>query len=639
MLADNFPAKAYLLITHLSDTDPLVSSFSSDGTSFEIYDQSIFAQKYLPQYFKHSNYGSFVRQLNLYGFTSSRLKRNNDVVVWTHEFFHRDRKELVKGIKRAKKTKSTKPSHVHVNPRSPSPPSLSDDVSSTDNTTKPANISRKSSIDQSWLESEFSCLKQQNKFLEQKLDTLLQITLRISPMTIFEEGQVGEKRLRMIPVESRGPAPHELGSIYEEQKLFDGDSHGNWDNYGNEPRDYYGIEPAPYKGDRKIPPIAAAASNHELGARDDSLKRFFVDIMLNEEEEEEGKSGEMYGPEINSSSKLHAVSPATTMAGSERKPPERVSDDTTLDDELMEEAMNALHPGDTTIDTDGDLFALSDDAEESAEQLQSNDHPTEYMENRAMDKGPHLIPTISSEVPTATVDGDIEEGNLPVGVAVIAAHGELVEEDRDGNGNSNDEASRLELERHRRHERRDRRRAIYLLAFIGVVLVVVGVTLPAVIVTNNKRANAVSKKGHGKGSHSSSDDHFVPGGGHGSSSPGDRPNGSGLEPCPGGIRNGKNGGCRTSASEDNSGWDDDDRVDKLENSTEEIDEDQSDSLGNPTQEWRSFVHPHPLPNEGSVRHHARSKNIKHLFDDVSDGSSSSISVKIGETDFVCNPNL
>ena len=91
MLADNFPAKAYLLIKHLTENDPTISSFSSDGTSFEIYDQSIFAQKYLPQYFKHSNYGSFVRQLNLYGFTSSRLKEHNDVVVWTHEYFRADR--------------------------------------------------------------------------------------------------------------------------------------------------------------------------------------------------------------------------------------------------------------------------------------------------------------------------------------------------------------------------------------------------------------------------------------------------------------------------------------------------------------------------------------------------------------------
>mmetsp|Transcript_4 Transcript_4/g.5 ORF Transcript_4/g.5 Transcript_4/m.5 type:complete len:95 (+) Transcript_4:177-461(+) len=76
LMADTFPTKTYLLLTHLSADDPTISSFSHDGTSFEIYDQSVFASKYLPQYFKHSNYGSFVRQLNLYGFTSSRLKQN-----------------------------------------------------------------------------------------------------------------------------------------------------------------------------------------------------------------------------------------------------------------------------------------------------------------------------------------------------------------------------------------------------------------------------------------------------------------------------------------------------------------------------------------------------------------------------------
>ena len=77
LLADTFPAKTYLLISHLTETEPSVASFAQDGSSFEIYDQSVFAQKFLPQYFKHANYGSFVRQLNLYAFTSSRLKVRN----------------------------------------------------------------------------------------------------------------------------------------------------------------------------------------------------------------------------------------------------------------------------------------------------------------------------------------------------------------------------------------------------------------------------------------------------------------------------------------------------------------------------------------------------------------------------------
>jgi hypothetical protein len=92
-------SETHHLVMQLTETDPQITTFSPDGAAFYIYDQVEFTQKYLPQYFKHSNYGSFVRQLNLYGFTSSRLKWNSDVIVWTHEFFHRDKREDVCSIK------------------------------------------------------------------------------------------------------------------------------------------------------------------------------------------------------------------------------------------------------------------------------------------------------------------------------------------------------------------------------------------------------------------------------------------------------------------------------------------------------------------------------------------------------------
>mmetsp|Transcript_6675 Transcript_6675/g.15162 ORF Transcript_6675/g.15162 Transcript_6675/m.15162 type:complete len:674 (+) Transcript_6675:122-2143(+) len=641
MLADNFPAKAYLLVTHLTETDPKISSFSSDGNSFEIYDQSIFAQKYLPQYFKHSNYGSFVRQLNLYGFTSSRLKENSDIVVWTHDSFRKDRNDLVKEIKRAKKTKSTKPSHVHIkiDPRSPSPPSLSDDVSSSDNTTAPARISgkgslslpennthpaivRKNSIDQAWLESEFAFLKQQNKFLEQKLDTqnkfleqtldkqnrfleqkldtLLKITLRISPVSV-EEIQVGEKRRRMSPVESWDPVQSGLESIYEEQKQFDGDD--------------YGIEPSPYEGDRKMPHVAPDSRNNEFGVRDDSLKRF-VDIMLNDDEEqEECKTMDRHEIGNNSSATSPAVAPAISpeINSTTSMPTETLN---ILDDELMEEAIYAMRPG-ATIDTDGDLF---DDTEESALQMRRDNYPNELvtMTNAAVDKtgGPEPIRAISSgEIPTGQ-SGDIEEGHLPVGVHIIAAHAELVEE------NSNDASQQQMIERDNHHEHRYRKRVLCLLAFIGVVLVI-GVTWPAVVITNDKK---------------------------------EKQNAEAHTPCS--LKHG--GKCKGSSSSRDwklSHTDDDDdnnnddplikTDDKFENSTEEFidDNDESDTLAeesigedgqsdtlenieNTAEVLRSF---------SSVWHHdPRRKKNSSLFDVVHDGTLSSFSVTLEGANFVCS---
>ena len=42
--------------------------WSDDGNSFIVLDEDEFAKKLIPELFKHNNYASFVRQLNMYGF-------------------------------------------------------------------------------------------------------------------------------------------------------------------------------------------------------------------------------------------------------------------------------------------------------------------------------------------------------------------------------------------------------------------------------------------------------------------------------------------------------------------------------------------------------------------------------------------
>lgn len=58
------------------DTDPIVS-WSASRDSFIVWDSHEFSKILLPKYFKHSNFSSFIRQLNTY---VSQISHNNYVI-------------------------------------------------------------------------------------------------------------------------------------------------------------------------------------------------------------------------------------------------------------------------------------------------------------------------------------------------------------------------------------------------------------------------------------------------------------------------------------------------------------------------------------------------------------------------------
>jgi HSF-type DNA-binding len=93
--------------------EPAIATWSMDGSNFVVKNVEKFASGVLPLYFKHSNFSSFARQLNFYGFrklrtdpilTSDVDPRTACYVRFYHEKFQKDRPELLHQIKRATKS-------------------------------------------------------------------------------------------------------------------------------------------------------------------------------------------------------------------------------------------------------------------------------------------------------------------------------------------------------------------------------------------------------------------------------------------------------------------------------------------------------------------------------------------------------
>ncbi|CAO3663557.1 unnamed protein product [Rhizopus microsporus] len=94
----DFIQKLYLMLENIAFKD--IVSWDNSGTSFLIKDINDFTKIILPQHFKHCNFASFVRQLNKYDFHKIRNNKHDQVWQFKHDFFKRDRKDLLEEIKR-----------------------------------------------------------------------------------------------------------------------------------------------------------------------------------------------------------------------------------------------------------------------------------------------------------------------------------------------------------------------------------------------------------------------------------------------------------------------------------------------------------------------------------------------------------
>ncbi|KAJ2061993.1 Heat shock transcription factor, partial [Coemansia sp. S146] len=100
-----------LIMVEDESSDNLIR-WAEDGLSFVVLRRDEFAKEILPRFFKHTNFPSFVRQLNIYGFRKvphlqqSGLISGAEAESWkfSNKNFRRGRKELLHLIRRKEGT-------------------------------------------------------------------------------------------------------------------------------------------------------------------------------------------------------------------------------------------------------------------------------------------------------------------------------------------------------------------------------------------------------------------------------------------------------------------------------------------------------------------------------------------------------
>ncbi|CAI9110168.1 OLC1v1010147C1 [Oldenlandia corymbosa var. corymbosa] len=162
-----FLTKTYQLVDDPGSDD--IISWNESGTTFVVWKTAEFAKDLLPNYFKHNNFSSFVRQLNTYGFR----KIVPDKWEFANENFKRGHKELLTEIRRRKTiaTAANGMSNAAANPSSTENSGDDQGSSSTSSpdSKNPGSVDTPSAEQFADLSGENEKLKKDNQMLSSEL--------------------------------------------------------------------------------------------------------------------------------------------------------------------------------------------------------------------------------------------------------------------------------------------------------------------------------------------------------------------------------------------------------------------------------------------------------------------------------------
>eukprot|EP00522_Entomoneis_paludosa_P014716 CAMPEP_0172447924 /NCGR_PEP_ID=MMETSP1065-20121228/7066_1 /TAXON_ID=265537 /ORGANISM="Amphiprora paludosa, Strain CCMP125" /LENGTH=389 /DNA_ID=CAMNT_0013199297 /DNA_START=35 /DNA_END=1204 /DNA_ORIENTATION=+ len=116
-----FLRKTYKMI---DTSNPSIATWADGGTTFVVKDTEKFAAEVIPEFFKHNNFSSFVRQLNFYGFRKIKAdplrirdaESNEESKYWKfrHEKFQQGREDLLIEIRKSNNNENTEKQEIDV---------------------------------------------------------------------------------------------------------------------------------------------------------------------------------------------------------------------------------------------------------------------------------------------------------------------------------------------------------------------------------------------------------------------------------------------------------------------------------------------------------------------------------------------